>query len=535
MTLQWLPGLGGRDVPTAPAEEAGAQTPVHHRLSVVLTPDTHRLAVEDTIELPPALSQAGAEFALDAALTISDSEPSVTRTTADHDTEHRYMLDADAAAGQLRIAYCGTIDHGLSSQKEEYTRGFRESRGILGAEGVYLHGESAWIPKFNEALIRFDLTVQAPADWHVISQGNGTSRDGEGLARWQSGGLMEQVYLVGGPLVVEKDAAGSVETLVYLHQRDGALSRKYLDATARYIEMYRKLIGPYPYGKFALVENFWETGYGMPSFTLLGPKVVRFPFILHSSYPHEILHNWWGNSVFVDDESGNWCEGLTAYLADHLIQEQRGKGAAYRRSALQKYRDYVKKGRDFPLSAFRSRHSAATEAVGYGKSLMTFHMLRRQVGDDAFRAGLAEFYRKHRGTRASFDDIRTVFESVAQKELSRFFGQWVGRAGAPALSLRDVSADAATEGFRVTGTLDQTQEAEPFALEVPIQVRTDHGLETVVVETAERHRAFDFTVEARPRSVAADPLFDVFRLLDPGETPPSIGQLFGEPHILAVL
>ena len=70
--------------------------------------------------------------------------------------------------------------------------------------------------------------------------------------------------------------------------------------TAQYLEMYRQLIGPYPFAKFALVENFWETGYGMPSFTLLGPQVIRFPFILHSSYPHEILHNWWGNSVFVD-------------------------------------------------------------------------------------------------------------------------------------------------------------------------------------------------------------------------------------------
>ena len=196
--------------------------------------------------------------------------------------------------------------------------------------------------------------------------------------------------ITGGPLVIAEDSAGAVDIVVYLHERDDALSRKYLDATARYMEMYRQLLGPYPYGKFALVENFWETGYGMPSFTLLGPQVIRFPFILHSSYPHEILHNWWGNSVFVDYESGNWCEGLTAYMADHLIQEQRGLAVNYRRSTLQKYRNYVREGRDFPLSEFRSRHSAATEAVGYGKSLMTFHMLRRHSGDDAFRASFEE-------------------------------------------------------------------------------------------------------------------------------------------------
>ena len=64
---------------------------------------------------------------------------------------------------------------------------------------------------------------------------------------------------------------------VYLREPDAALADRYLSATARYIEMYRGLIGPYPYGKFALVENFWETGYGMPSFTLLGPHGHPLP------------------------------------------------------------------------------------------------------------------------------------------------------------------------------------------------------------------------------------------------------------------
>ena len=247
------------------------------------------------------------------------------------------------------------------------------------------------------------MEVALPADWHVISQGGGTSRDEQGT------GPLGLRRADGGDLPLWRPAgastarpAGAVEALVYLREEDDALAAKYLAATAQYLEMYRELIGPYPYGKFALVENFWETGFGMPSFTLLGPTVIRFPFILHSSYPHEILHNWWGNSVFVDYASGNWCEGLTAYLADHLIQEQRGRGAEYRRGTLQKYRDYVKEGRDFPLGEFRSRHSAATEAVGYGKSLMGFHMLRRSIGDEAFRDGSGPLLPRAPRRRASF-------------------------------------------------------------------------------------------------------------------------------------
>jgi len=536
MTLHWLPGLGGKKVPISPADTISTADHIEHDLSIVLEPDAHRVTVKDRMKLPPSMRRAGAEFTLSAALTIQDSDPPVTKlVTSEDGVKVRYALEAVPADGLVHLSYDGIIDFGLSDQKEEYVRGFRGTRGMVGTEGVYLDGDSAWVPRFDDDMIRFSLEVRMPDEWHVISQGNGTSRDKEGHARWDSGGPVEQVYLVGGPLIVESDTAGAVEVLVYLHERDEALARKYLDATASYIEMYRGLIGPYPYGKFALVENFWETGYGMPSFTLLGPRVIRFPFILHSSYPHEILHNWWGNSVFVDYEAGNWCEGLTAYLADHLIKEQRGLGTEYRRNTLQKYSSYVKEGRDFPLSEFRSRHSAATEAVGYGKALMTFHMLRRHVGDDAFRAALKRFYQSYRGERASFGDLQATFESVTNEDLASFFSQWIDRAGAPELAVSDVSVREVADGFEITGSLTQVQEDEPFALEVPLFVRSQEGHETFVVQMRERSQPFDLRVASRPVSLSADPMFDVFRQLDPRETAPSIGQIFGEPHILAVL
>lgn len=550
MTLQWLPGLGGEELPVGAAAVETEIGTVEHDLHVVLDPATHHLAVEDAMALPPAVRRAGAEFTLSSALTITKSDPAIQKLGAVESgggtPTIRYALATAPPDGVLHLTYDGVMNFGLSDQKEEYARGMRDTQGTLGPEGVYLDGGSAWIAQFGEEMIRFTVEVQAPKDWHVISQGNGTSDAagapaGARVARWSSGAELEQVYLVGGPLTVQREMAGAVEVLAYLHQPDDALARKYLDAAASYIEMYRKLIGPYPYGKFALVENFWETGYGMPSFTLLGEQVIRLPFILHSSYPHEILHNWWGNSVFVDYETGNWCEGLTAYMADHLIQEQRGTGNEYRRSTLQKYRDYVKEGRDFPLSEFRSRHSAATEAVGYGKSLMTYHMLRRRVGDDAFRAALADFYRKNRGSRATFDDIRASFETITGEDLSSFFAQWIERSGAPSLVVRNVKASgpvaraSSSATYTVTGTIEQAQKDAPFVLSVPVVVATETGQKSFVVEMDGRSAPLNLTVDAKPTALAVDPSFDVFRQLDPLETPCSIGQIFGEPQVLAIL
>jgi hypothetical protein len=539
-----------------PAAPAAAQGRVRHSLSVNLDPQSHVLTVTDRMRLPSRPSNGVVDFVLNAALKVSASTPAVVEmplgaastffavngsgdAAARQIGVKRYRVRLAPGQATLSITYSGAIAFGLSDKKEEYTRGFRESAGMLGPEGVYLTGASYWYPSFNQELIDFDLAVSGPPDWQVISQGNGTSRDDRGGSRWESGGPMDEIDLVGGPLHVWRGTAGSVETLVYLHDRDAGLAAKYLAATAQYLEMYRELIGPYPYRKFALVENFWETGYGMPTFTLLGHDILRFPFIITSSYPHEILHNWWGNSVFVDYASGNWCEGLTAYLADHLLAEQRGAGDEYRRSTLQRYRDYVRDGRDFPLTAFRSRESAATEAVGYGKALMAFHMLRMEIGDSLFRQVLRRFYQEYEGRRATFADIEKTAEAVTRRDLRRFFRDWIERTGAPVLAVEVTAvrpeASRAGSGFVVEGTLRQTQGGEPFVVDVPVVVQTAAGAARHLVRLTSTAEHFEVASLDAPLLVHVDPWFDVFRKLDPRETPPSVGQIFGEPRVLAVL
>ena len=528
---------------------AAAQDRAHHALDVTLDAASGRVSV--VADVTPAGDAREVEFLLHGRLTITKAEPAVTELPAGDvswlgdieggETQRapavkRYRVTLPRAGASFRVEYAGVFDFSLSDAKEEYTRGFRSTPGLVSPTGVYLPGASGWYPLLGRALVTFDVAVTQPDGWRVVSEGSGTSRGSDGRARWASKDPVDQIHLVGGPLRIATLAAGAVEAQVYLHEDDAALAGKYLAATAQYLEMYRALIGPYPYTKFALVENFWETGYGMPSFTLLGPQIIRFPFILTSSYPHEILHNWWGNSVFVDEQRGNWSEGLTAYVADHLMQEQRGEDATYRRSTLQKYRDYVSTSQDFPLVEFRGRHSAATEAVGYGRTMMGFHMLRRQVGDDDFRKFLARFYRDFRGRRASFDDVRTTMEAVSGRELAKFFEDWIARPGAPALTLRDVRLTRNGISHIVEGIVAQTQDGAPFALDVPIVVQTVSGkpVETTVPLTG-GSTAFRIEMGQQPLMVHVDPAFDLFRRLDARETPPSLGQLFGDAAPLVVI
>ncbi len=109
------------------------------------------------------------------------------------------------------------------------------------------------------------------------------------------------------------------------------------------------------------------------------------------------------------------------------------------------------------------------------------------------------------------------------------------RAGAASLAVSVTGVKPAAGGFEVAGVLKQVQKGVPLMLDVPIAVQTAAGavLDTLRCTTAAT--PFAVRTAAKPIALQVDPAYDVFRLLDPRETPASIGQIFGAPHVLAVL
>lgn len=520
---------------------------LHHALHITLQPETHRLVAQDTITLPRGLAHGKSfHFSLHTGLAprvLNDKatlEPVAPKAGAPASVDTEYLVNLAPGAWDIQLEYSGEIFHALSDESAELARGMRESAGMIGNDGVFLNGTSAWYPRFADELVSFAVEVRLPKAWDAVSQGARTRHDVEGEARvvrWEEQHPQDEIYLLAAPFTEYTQTTDGVEAQVFLRTPDETLARSYLEATERYTKMYSQLLGPYPYAKFALVENFWETGFGMPSFTLLGSKVLRLPFIVNSSYPHEILHNWWGNGVYVDYARGNWSEGLTSYLADHLLQEQRGEGANYRRAALQKYTDFVTSARDFPLTEFRSRHSSTTEAVGYGKTLLLFHMLRRELGDDVFVQALREFYRRFQFKTASFDDVKSVFAEVAQKNLDVSFDTWVKRPGAPQLRVSAAHTQRDGDAFVLSALVEQTQADAPFPLNLPVAVHLQ-GVETAYQTTVRmdgKKLELKLRVPARPLRLDVDPEFDIFRRLDQAEIPPALSQVFGAEKVLLLL
>ncbi len=503
---------------------------IHHDLHVKLRPIEASISVTATVQLPAGSNTA--EFSLRNGLTVKASGPELTLLGESEAGRLRhYRINRLPADGKVQLNYEGKIVSG------EIEDPFGMPESVLNTENVYLDNRSAWIPDFDgHPLFTFSLQVDAPQNWQIISQGKRSEVTGGYLFEMPQ--PQDEIYLLAGSYQRFSKKHNDIEIVVYMFQADTELAEKYLKNSADFIDMYSDWIGRYPYAKFAIVENRWQTGYGMPSFTLLGSKVIRLPFILSTSLPHEILHNWWGNGVYIDFSKGNWSEGLTAYMSDHFSSEQQGKGDEYRRKALERYANFAAEKGDFALIDFRSRHDEASQAIGYSKSLMLFHMLRTKAGVDVFNNSIRQLWQRYQFNYANFlDVIKQLYPDNNDDSYRLFVEQWLYRTGAPEIFLDNVSVNKLDDNYLLSIKISQQQQGPAYQLQIPLEVtlqdKTQVLRETIFL--TEKNNVFTFNYKQDPQAVTLDPNYDVFRLLHANERPATLGRLFGAKKQYLVL
>ncbi len=430
--------------------------------------------------------------------------------------------------GALVFTYRGAFP-GFEGATAEIKRGISFiNTGVIGEEGAFLPSTSGWHPVREGRTATFDVRVTTPSAYNAVMEGDWVSSSEEGgkrVNRWVSRESLDGINLTVSKFVIEEDSHKGIKLYTFFFKEDKALSKVYFDKIKEYLDIYAEIFPPYPYGKFAVVESLLPTGYGMPSYTLLGSNIIRLPFIPDTSLGHELVHNWWGNSVFIDPVYGNWAEALTTYTADHLYKERAGEGEAYRRQALESYRNYAGSV-PVALKEFRFETTTWGRAVGYNKGSFVFHMLRRLVGDELFYASLKRFYEDNKFTFTSTQDIQKAFEEETGRELNWFFYQWFIMRGGPSLSLTDVAlTEEKGGGYRISFTLDQGNEA--YILKIPVLIRTVGGVVSREIDIVKERQRVEITLSKKPLSIKIDPGLDLFRLLSYRETPPLLASFFG--------
>ena len=408
----------------------------------------------------------------------------------------------------------------------------RPGSGFLDSRGGYLPPGADWYPRRPDAephAVRIELTTTGG---HLVVA------SGSRVAEESNGSEYRAIYehpagralaVATGPWVSGERAAGEVTVrTLFPEGLEQGFGETYRNQAAGYLQRFSDEIGPYPFDTFTMAASPRPVGLAFSGFTLLGERVIPLPFIPHTSLGHEVLHAWWGTGVYVDAEGGNWSEGLTTYMADYQFKRERGEGREERGQWL---RDYaaLPAGEDRPHASFRGGNSGAARIAGYHRGAMLWRMLEDRIGAEAFRAGARTLYDEWRFREADWDAVIAAFDEVTDQDLRPFFAQWIDRAGAPALELTDLRREERETGWVVHGLLRQADDQDPWDLVVPLVVDTGAGHKTHWVLLDGERTSVSLETSSRPRAIAVDPDWRLFRQLAPDESPAILRQAALDP------
>ena len=512
----------------------------HHNLRIELFPAAGKLAGIDDIKIKSAAAGV-LEFHISkrvSALKVAVNKKPRHFKFANGLIEVPLEPREQSSDVWVTISYEGIFDDPVPERPVNADNPGYGVTGTISEKGSFLLAGAGWYPELEGSRATYRLSVHAPQGLIAVTAGRSLGHktdQGQTESTWEVDYPVQGLSLSVARYVVATKSVGRVTAATYLLPHNQDLAQSYLEATAGYIALYSDLFGPYPFQKFAVVENFFPTGFGFPSYTLMGGRVLRLPFIIHTSLGHEIAHCWWGNGVYVDYARGNWSEALTTYVADYLYKEMKSKQAAfdYRRQWLRNFTTLVRPENDFPLDRFTHRYNPVSKAVGYDKGAMVFHMIRRKLGEEAFWNALRDVYRDRLFQKTSWSDLRQAFEARGQHSLKEFFDQWIHGKNAPRFSMDNVQLVPSAGKWKVSGQI--VQEDPPYAIALNLALEAGSEKITRKIEIAAKKTAFEMTSSERPRRLSVDPDSDIMRRLYRSEIPPAVNNLKGAPSVKIVL
>jgi aminopeptidase N len=131
-------------------------------------------------------------------------------------------------------------------------------------------------------------------------------------------------------------------------------------------------------------------------------------------------------------------------------------------------------------------------------------MLRRQLGDSAFKKCVRKYYETYAGKNADTRDLQKVFESVSGKSLEQFFTQWLYKPENPKLDIT-WKYDAKLSKIMITVTQLQTS-VFSFPLAIRLGKKRTSAPQILNLNVSKKTETFTFPVADGVVMINADPL-----------------------------
>jgi aminopeptidase N len=406
-------------------------TVLHYR--VELSPDLAAGTVLGRAELLLPAGTAGL-LTLDAGTLLIDAVQAGGSALAfeKHGTRLRIVLPAPPQ-GPLRIDYHGRPDGGLRflPAARQLATGFSTSQ---------------WMPCLDDPGVRatLELSLRLPTDLDVVANGRLLEQrpiaDGLSLSRWRLDQPMPS-YLYGFAAAPFRQARDDRQQPALRMLGPPGFSeaqlRQVFKDTADMLDFYAAKAGvPYPGEVYTQVLLSGPAAQEMSGFAVMGERygerVLADPTAVWLG-AHEAAHQWWGNGLTNASWRHFWLnEGIATFMTAAYLEQRFGRAEYLRHidGARGKFEALRDAGKDKPLVfADWTAPSADDRSIVYDKGAYVTHLLREELGEAAFWAGLRRYTQRHWGQSVTTADFQAAMEAAAGRRLDAFFTRWVLPAG----------------------------------------------------------------------------------------------------------
>ncbi|MFC6647405.1 M1 family aminopeptidase [Granulicella cerasi] len=346
--------------------------------------------------------------------------------------------------------------------------------------------------------------ITVPKDERVVGSGFVDRKDaGNGRTEytfnWTKPGMPGTI--VAGKFLAPVTPTGIPNVRVYTTEASKDRAQDLGMNTVKAFEFLSNAFGPAESGKLEVVE--------LPTDSVSanwGPEVVALrPTASQRLTTNIVAHQWFGSMISPQTLNDAWItNGLCRYSELLFLEDQNGKSAL--QAAITDTSAAALAYDTDPLTTLArvDPFSPQFQDATYDKGAMVFHMLRRELGDDAFlkfvRGMLTQFTDKPIRT----SQVQRVAEDFTELPLTAFFSQWLDGTGAPEFTNNySVFRLGKGKGFRTVGSV--TQDLDLFSMPVQLRVETEGKSEDRRVDLSGTDAKYSIETFGRPRRIILDP------------------------------